>query len=170
MSVIVSTLIGGLLALAGAWVGPHFQRKHERWRAVREDQKTLRDKAQELFDELDRLVYQSQKASLAAVAKLKDDTVEAVPVPDLGRVRAIAAIYFPSALPIIQEHEARHQQVMQVVVDEAKSALGQGAQGLETLKALPMFMTSKYQEFASNFVVAMRAHLATEVPKLELEG
>lgn len=169
MDAILQTVVGGLLALGGVLIGPYFQRKHERWKAKREDQNILRAKAQELFDELDSIIRQSQEASLAAVARMQDAAVKAKPVPDLGRVRAIAAIYFPTSLPLIENFETQHQQVTEFIVGEAKKAVDAGGQELETLKGLPMVMTVKYQQFASKFVREMREHLATNVPKIDLE-
>lgn len=165
---IVSTLIGGLLALAGAFIGPFLQRKHDRWMANRDDRRLLRDKAQELFDELDRVVLESRRASMSAVARLQDKTAENVPVPDLGRVRAIAAIYFPTSLELIEAYEERHSKLMMLMVEEVKNAVGNGADGLDTLRALPMITTVQFQKFTSDFVNEMRKHLADNAPKLEL--
>ncbi|MGB3710434.1 MAG: hypothetical protein WA985_01970, partial [Erythrobacter sp.] len=122
MEGIVQVLVGGLLALAGALIGPHFQRKHERWRADREDRELLRDKAEELFDELDLFLSESEDASVAAVARVQDDAVETKKVPDLRKVRAIATIYFPSSLELIEKYENDFSELMQWVVDESGKA------------------------------------------------
>ena len=169
MEAFLQTLIGGLLALGGASVAPFFQRKHERWRANREDRHLLRQKAQELFDELDRVIMGSKAASISAFARVKDDTVESKAVPDLGRIRAIAAIYFPSSLPLIEKFEKEHAATTANIVKSVDDAVAAGDKGLGTLKALPMIMTSQYQEFASRFVNEMRLHLAEQVPKITLE-
>ncbi len=102
------------------------------------------------------------------MARFKGDPVEAVPVPDLGRLRAIAAIYFPTSLTLIRSFEERQENFGKFVMDEAKKALGDGAAGLEALKALPMIVTSQSQALAMEFVREMRAHLTMNVPKLEL--
>jgi hypothetical protein len=129
----------------------------------------LRDKAQELFDELDRVISLSQEASLAAVARIQDDTVVTKQVPDLGRVRAIAAIYFPSSMKLIEEFEAQNLKVADMVVTQAKEAVEGGKAGLDTLKALPMIMAVKHQEHASSFARQMRDLIGTTVPKVELD-
>jgi hypothetical protein len=164
-----STIAGGLLALGGAWIGPHFQRRHERWRAKREDQNVLRQKAQELFDELDRLVNESQQASLSAIARLQDKSAASKPVPDLGGVRAIAAIYFPSSLSLVDAFENENQQILKSIADQAKVAVDDGEKGLGALQALPMIMAVKYLEFAGKFVRKMREHLKNNVPQIELK-
>ena len=170
MEAFFQTLIGGLLALGGAMIGPFFQRKHDRWRAEREDQHLLRDKAQEFFDELDRVVKESQSATMSAVLRIKDDTVESKAVPDLGRIRAIAAIYFPTSLGLIESFETELSTLAQSVVTGAQEAVDSGERGLGTLKALPMVMATKHQQFAARFVAEMRAHLAKNVPKIELDN
>lgn len=166
---VIQVLVGGLIALAGAFVGPFFQRKHEKWRADRDDRAILRGKAEDLFDELDQFVAKSQVASLAAVAKMQDDTVEAKQVPDLGRVRAIAAIYFPTALPLIDTFENENLEFMKWIGTQTESALKDGEAGLSVLKSLPMVMALKYQQRGSKFVSDLRKHLADKVPKMELE-
>ena len=169
MNAILQTLIGGLLALGGAMIGPFFQRRHERWRAEREDRHLLRDKAQELFDELDRVIKESQAASLSAALKLKGDNVESTAVPDLGRIRAIAIIYFPSSLALIENFEAELNALAQSVVREAEGAMESGENGLKMLKALPMVMATKHQQSTARFVAQMRDHFAKNVPKMELD-
>lgn len=169
MDAILQTLIGGMLALGGALIGPFFQRKHERWRAEREDRHLLRDKAQELFDELDRVIKESQAASISAVSRLKDDSVALIPVPDLGRIRAIAAIYFPSSLGLIENLEIEHVELGKEIVEHVQNAVEAGEKGLGTLKGLPVVMAARYQEFAARFVATMRTHLIENVPKIELD-
>ena len=100
------TLLGGLLALGGVVIGPFLQRKHEKWLLARQDEQLLREKAQELFDAIDTLVSKSQASTLSALARLKDESsAEAIPVPDLGNIRGLSTIYFPSLLDRIAKFE-----------------------------------------------------------------
>jgi hypothetical protein len=170
MDAILQTLVGGVLALAGAFVGPHFHRKHERWRASREDRHILREKAQELFDELDRMIKESQAASISAISRLEGGSDTHSAVPDLGRIRAIAAIYFPSSLGLIDSFEEEHRKLSSEIYDILKDALNSGEKGLGILRGLPMVVTTNYQQFASRFVSEMRSHLVDNVPKMELEN
>ena len=169
MDAIFQTLIGGLLALGGAMIGPFFQRRHDRWQAERQDRHLLRDKAQELFDELDRVIKESQVASMSAISQLKDSSIESKAVADLGRIRAVAAIYFPSSLTLIENFEAELNTLGQSVVETAQEAVNSGEKGLGTLKALPIVIATKHQQFAARFVAEMRMHLAKNVPKIELD-
>lgn len=162
-------LLGGVLALAGTLIGPIFQHRHERWKADRADRSILREKAEELFDELDLLVTASQAASITVIAMAKGDDVAAKPVPDLGKARSIAAIYFPSALDIIGDYEKQNLEFMNWVVSQTEEAIKAGAQGLGTLRGLPMIVTIENQKRAVMLVNDLRAHLSANVPKLELD-
>ena len=166
---VLQVLVGGLLALGGAFVGPFFQRRHERWIADREDRAVLRNKAEELFDELDSFVLKSQGASIAALARMQDSGVEAKPVPDLGRVRAIAAIYFPTSLTMIDAYEATNLEALRSIAEQTEEALKAGEKGLATLRGMPMKMAIEHQQAAASFVAELRKHLSENVPTLQLE-
>lgn len=168
MEAFLQTLTGGLLALAGALTGPFLQRRHDRWLAKRGDENILRDKAQELFDELDRISSQSGKASMSTISRLNKEANNAiVPIPELGRVRAITAIYFPSAMDIVTKFEADHVQLMQSVGQEAAQYVLEGQAGLEKLKALPMRATSEHLKLTLKLTKEMREHISGVVPKLQ---
>lgn len=168
MEAILQTLIGGLLALSGAFAGPYFQRKHDRWLADRNDRAHLREKGQELFDELDRFIREAQKASIFAIKQIQDKNAVSTPVPDLGRVRAISVIYFPVCLDLVDSFEIKHSNLFLEISNTAKKAVADGDAGLDQLKALPLLMTSLYQKLASDFVRQMRVNLAKNVPRMEL--
>ncbi|QUL38934.1 hypothetical protein [Erythrobacter sp. JK5] len=169
VALVIVAAIGVIGTLAASFVSPFYQRAHEKWKAEREDQAILRDKAEELFDEIDSYVSGYQQASVSAVARLKDETVEVRGIPDLARIRSITAIYFPSAMPLVEDFEKQNRVLMTAIVEQAKTATEQGAAGLDTLKGLPMIMTVKYQQLASEFIPKLRGHIATETPKLGLE-
>ncbi len=170
MEAILQTLIGGILALSGAFVAQYFQRKHERWVANRENERMLRDKAEELFEDLDRFFRESREATLSVVKKIIDDGVETKGVPDLGRVRAIAAIYFPTTLSLIGEFELAQINMSKFAIEQAKKAMETSDGGAAILKALPMVLTVKHQESATNFVNQMRDKLCSSVPILEMKN
>ena len=166
MEAVLQTLLGGLLAIAGAIAGPHLQRRHDRWTARREDEQLIRNKAQELFEELDRLSHESAKASVRAMEKLKDDSLDSIPVPQLGQARAIAALYFPSSLKLIEDFEEKHGALAKKVFEEADKAIKAGDQGVDVLKALPIIMITQFQSLANDFVFEMRAHIIDQLPKM----
>jgi hypothetical protein len=169
LAIVLAAAIGVLGALGGALVGPYLHHKHERWKAAREDEHLLRAKAEELFDELDKFVWQASDASVAAMAKLQGQEGEMKKMPDLGRVRAIAVIYFPTALDLINSFEADTLNLFKVVAEESGKAVEKGGEGLSLLKGLPMITAVKYQELATKLVGDLRNHLAVNVPKLKLE-
>ena len=165
MEAFLQTLLGGFLALAGSAIGPFLQRKHDRWVANREDSQLIRDKAQELFDELDRITSVSGQASTRVLERLKDENLEARQVPELGRVRAISALYFPGSLPLIQTFEDEAGKLMEEVVKLAENT----AANADRMKGLPVLMTLKHQKLASKFVRSMREHVNGVLPKLDVK-
>lgn len=171
MDAILQTLAGGLLALAGAIIGPFFQRRHDRWVAQQQANQLLRDKAQELFDEIDRLIRDAGQASIRAIQKIKDDNAEPLPVPDLGRIRSISAIYFPSCLELIQTFEAKHSESVRtsvrMVVEESKK----NYPASDVYKMIPVMMVTEFQTLSTDLCKEIRDRIASEVPAtLKLGG
>jgi hypothetical protein len=99
--------LGGLLALAGAAIGPFFQRRHEKWKANREDEQLMRDNALELFEELGRIRDGTRESTSASLKQVTDSEAEVVAIPEIGRVRAIATIYFSNICPLLDEYELK---------------------------------------------------------------
>lgn len=97
IEIIAPVLVGGALALLGTFVGPFFQRKHEKWKAEREDAQLIRLKADQVFLELDCIRDQATSARIASVKRLVDENEPPVALPALGKVRLIVPIYFPTA-------------------------------------------------------------------------
>ena len=167
MEAVLQTLIGGFLALGGALIGPFLQRRHDRWVAKRQDDQLLRDKAQELFDEIDAMVSASQASMLSALARMRDKAAsETIPVPDLGRIRAISTVYFPVLFERISKFEADTGAFYKKVVEMAEGSLKTGEEGLETLKSMPFVMTGQYQTLTAELATDLRAQLRGVVPKL----
>jgi hypothetical protein len=170
MDALLQTLLGGIIALAGAAIGPWLQRNHERWRAQREDEHLVREKAQELFDELDRVVRDSAKASVRAMERITNKDLEAFPVPDLGKIRAISLTYFPDLMNAISSFEIKHAALAEKIIAEARAATDKGDAGLDILKALPVLMVTSYQEVANDLVKAIRTDISQHIPTLKLEA
>ena len=89
--------------------GPFFQNRQQKFDAKRQDLVILRDRAQDIFDEIDIVVRKAQLASISALQILTDRHANQPEVPepvaDLGRLRGLVAIYYPSALPILTQFE-----------------------------------------------------------------
>ena len=162
---VVSTLIGGSLALAGAFVGPFLQRKHDRWMAGRADHQTLRQKAEELFSELDALTQQSRRASVRTLERLKDEALEAVSIPDLGRVRALTTVYFPRLLPYLDQFQSDLDSLYQKIIPD----LGAAGEALDAakIKGLGVLLVIEYQQIAGKLASEVRREMAKITPKFE---
>ena len=169
MEAIFQTLLGGILALAGAMLGPFFQRRHERWKARRDDEKVLRAKAEELFEELDRVGLQAGQASVRSLQMIKDKSLQALPVPDLGKIRAIVVMYFPDAIQIIENFENSHSTATKGIFNSLKECLESGRDNPDEIAVLGVMLTTTYHSLASKYVKEMRAAVAGSVPLLHLE-
>ena len=165
---IVSTLIGGLLALAGAFVGPFLQRKHDKWLARLTDHQTLRQKAEELFAELDAVTHISGKASLRTVERLQDGTLEAISLPDLGRVRALATVYFPKLLPHLDQFQTEINGLWKELIPD----LGAASKALDAdkIKGLGVVMVLQHQQISTRLVQAVRLEMIEITPKFESDN
>lgn len=167
ISGLLSTLLGGFLALAGVLLGPFFQRKHERWLAFRSDQALLREKAEQLFDELDRITDQSHAATMSSLKNAQDENREIIPVPDLGKIRAISTVYFPSILPLIDEYEEKRSSSAKIVLNYWKDAMKKGGISPTEMKAMQVMVVTEHGTNASELVTAVRKHLCEIVPRLQ---
>ena len=166
MDAIYQTLLGGALALAGSSLGPFFQRRHERWKARREDEKFLREKAEELFDELDRVGQQAAQASVRSMQMISNKSLEAIPVPDLGKIRAIATMYFPTTTKILESFEKSHSDETRKIFDEIRESVDRGRADPDEIKALTVLITATYQSLASECIKKIRIEVAQTVPLL----
>ena len=162
---IISTLIGGLLALAGAFVGPFLQRKHDRWMARRADHQILREKAEELFSELDTFVTQSGRASIRIIERLVDENLETIVLPDIGKVRALSTVYFPRLLIHLDQFQADIRAVFKKIAPE----LGDAGKALDAkkIKGWGAMMAIEHQEIAIKLVDAVRREMIEISPKFE---
>ncbi len=166
MDAIYQTLLGGALALAGSALGPFFQRRHERWKARREDEKFLREKAEELFDELDRVGNQAAQASVRSLQMISNASLEAIPVPDLGKIRAITTMYFPNSMITIENFEKSHSEETRKIVESLKRSVASGKNNPDEIKGLTVLMTTTYQSLASECIRKIRSEIAGTVPLL----
>jgi hypothetical protein len=162
---IVSTLIGGLLALAGAFIGPFLQRKHDRWLAHRADDQMLRHKAEELFSELDTLTDKSGKASIRVVERLKNAELDTIPLPDLGHVRALAIIYFPKLLPHLDQFQNDIDELWKKLIPD----LGTASEALDAgkIQGLGVVTVIQHQQISTKLVQAVRREMVEVTPKFE---
>lgn len=162
---ILSTLVGGMLALVGAFVGPFFQRKHERWLARREDHAVLRAKAEELFAELAVLTAQSGQASVRTVERLRNESLDSIPLPDLNRIRSLSTVYYPKLLPHVTAFEEDRKAMFEKLLPSLRVA-GEEADP-EAIKGLTVVMAIQYQQLASKLVRAFQEEMIEVAPKFE---
>ena len=170
LAIVLAAAIGVAGALGGALIGPFFQQRHERWRADRDDRELLRAKAEELFAAIDDFIAGVSDSTRSAMGQLHKEKVEPQQLPDLGRVRSIALIYFPTSLDLIEAFEADTIEIARDIAEESIAALDAGPAGVDTLKRMPLIITHRYQWRSTKLIVDLRNHLSANVPKLHLEA
>ena len=164
-AIVLAAAIGVLGTLLGSFVGPFFQHKHEQWRAKREDQQLLREKAADVFDELDRIVSQSHSANIAALQNLNGEDVKTSPFPDLGRLRMLTTVYFPQTLDIVSKYENERQKLSIELGKKISEQIPKNEPN--AIKAINVVMMSKFADAATKFVREMRLALASVAPKIQ---
>lgn len=160
-------MLGGLLTLGGSTAGPFFQNRQQRFDAKRQDLAILRDRAQDIFDEIDIVVRKSQLASISALQSLADrhgnQPEVPEPVADLGRLRGLVAIYYPSALPILTQFELQNVNLLESVQKEFTSSIKNGAPDINVIKALTAAMPVNHQKIVDLLSTNLRNHITERV-------
>lgn len=129
----------------------------------------MRDKAQLLFEEIDSLVRESQLASVDAIGRLKGDKTDIPrPIPDLGRVRALVAIYFPSASQMVADFEAKSRSHISRTNDMVKKIMDESG-SVDKLSGIPALLATTHQGYVSEFASELRSHLVENMRKFLVE-
>ncbi len=167
---LIGVVLGSALVLLGTLVGPYFQRRHEKWRAVREDQALLRSKAQEIFNEIDFVVEKSREASIDALQRLmqlsNSNGGSAKAVADLGKLRGLVAIYYPTGLDYIDAFEENSATLINNIKSKINEAIQRGEQGAAELVKLPTLMAVSHQRVVDVFADELRKHIIEQVKKI----
>jgi hypothetical protein len=106
-TVLIAAISAGA-GLAGSVVVGHFSLRGLGLAHRREDAAAIRMKAEELYGELDRLQAQGGVVSVHALVAMqtKQGSPDQFPPLDLGKMRALAGLYFPECLPPVREYDA----------------------------------------------------------------
>jgi hypothetical protein len=171
MKDILLVIITGLLTLGGSFLGPFFQNRQLRFNA---NLGILRDRAQDIFDEIDVVVRKSQLASVLAMQNFAgtqgDQPNKLESVADLGRIRGLVATYYPTALPILAKFEFESDSLIQEIQTQLKLSVKDGVPDNKLLKALPAMMATSHQKIVSSLASELRNHITEKVaeyaPKL----
>lgn len=165
MDDIIPVLVGGVVALAGALIGPFFQRRHEHWKASREDAQVLRDKAAEIFSEMDRIAMESHQASIAVIKNLIEENGVPSPLPDLGKVRMLVAVYFPSLKGLVDSYESRVRELEKELAQEISKA--NQSYDVAAFKRATAIIVQKRNQQAFEFVKSIRSEITNKLPRLK---
>jgi hypothetical protein len=114
---VVIAIVAGASALGGAYLGPFMQHKERKKEADRADSAIMRDKAEEIFQEIDRFLSETyasiQNARIHSknlIDHVQSDKQNNIQRPaNLGKLRALVATYYPSAILIIDDFDKKVQ-------------------------------------------------------------
>ena len=122
---VLNTIAAGGFGLAGTYLVPRSQREARRHEERRANAAIMRDKAEQIFEEISRLERaigaQFLVATRVAAGMAEDDDA---PLADFDKIRSLAAVYYPSLLSALNELEAPMQERLQRVTEALKTAAG----------------------------------------------
>ncbi|KWV92763.1 hypothetical protein [Erythrobacter sp. YT30] len=167
VALVIVAIVGVLGTLGGAVIGPLFQRKHEQWKARRADEQLLRDKAQELFDELDRLTIGSHSSMISTMQRVGSEESEVQPVPDLGKIRAITTVYFPTCQGAVVRFENAVREQGIETTNQMRKMMNDGDLGANAIKAMTISLVTQHQAISRDLVVELRKELNAIVPRIK---
>ncbi len=145
------------------------QGKQKRDESRRLDNALMRDKAQEIFDEIDQIIDKSRTASTDAMQRIfpnpPTNEKPISPVPDLGCLRGLVAIYYPICSPIIATFEANILQPFQNLKGELFDAMNDGENGAKNIKGIHAILVTTHNQLIERLAADLRAKIAGEVRK-----
>ncbi len=104
---VLNTLAAGGFGLAGTYLVPRGQREARSHDERQANARIMRDKAEDIFSEISKLEQIMGLRFVAATrATVAGDDSGDGPLPSFDKIRALAAVYYPSLLAILDEIEA----------------------------------------------------------------
>jgi len=120
---VLNTLAAGGFGLAGTYLVPRGQREARRHEERRANAAIMRDKAEQIFEEVAKLEHeiglQFQAATRAAVTGEDDGAGE---LAGFDRIRALSAVYYPGLLGVLDTLEAPMQERLKRSTEALKAA------------------------------------------------
>ena len=167
MEQIFIAVVAAASALVGSYLGPFMQRKQSAADATRADAALMRDKAEQIFEEIDKFLVASRNASLSAFrllgpAELRDQT-PAVPMADIGKIRALIATYYPNGLPLIEEFDAEVKRASDVVLGQIKAEQKKDGPKPDAIRGYTAMLAADRGVTDASLAKKLRDHLVAEV-------
>lgn len=171
---VLNTLAAGSFGLAGTYLVPRGQREARSHDDRRANALIMRDKAEEIFSEISKLeqIMGAQFVVTTRAIVAGDDGSDS-PLPSFDKIRALAAVYYPSLLAILDEIEAPMKERMARALAAFKAATTSkplAAQEAD-LRLLTFEATLEQWKNVGIASRALRAKLIEEVrPYLPVQG
>lgn len=120
---VLNTLAVGGFGLAGTYLVPRGQREARAYEERRANAATMRDKAEQIFNEISKLEQEMGVQFITitrAIAAGEDEG--GTPLPSFDKIRSLAAVYYPSLLSVLDAIEAPMQERIQRTLGVIKMA------------------------------------------------
>jgi hypothetical protein len=124
---LLKTALIGLLGPAGIWFGWWLRQRDKKTDRDEKRRELLRNKAEEIYGEIDRVVARSGEVVVWALDDLSGRAERPKPQPEIAnRLKALLRMYFPASEPLLKAFE-------QAVSDAMNGAYGRD----EAIRLLP---------------------------------
>jgi len=137
-----------------------------KWQAKREDAALYREKASEVFEEVDHILNQSHRAlisSLSGWASEAEDKPERI--AELGKLRSLVATYFPDCLKLLDNFDAKSGEIF----DRMGTAVTGAGKGklpeADAIRAIRALAVGEHQRLVIKFAKELRIAMTNEVKK-----
>lgn len=104
---LATLVLGGALTLVGQWVGPSLQRQTSKEEAARLHRQAMAEKAEQLFDEIERVRARARSEVLLGSAPTEGEADKNYyyTTGELGRLRALIYIHFPKLRILVHSYD-----------------------------------------------------------------
>jgi len=120
---VLNTLAAGGFGLAGTYLVPRGQREARSHETRRANAAIMRDKAEQIFNEISILERNMGAQFLAATRSIAaGEDEDQAQLPDFYAIRSLAAVYYPNLLSVLDTLEAPMQERMQRITEALKLA------------------------------------------------
>jgi hypothetical protein len=127
----LQAIVIGLLAPGGIWLGWYLQRRDKRSESDREKKALLRQKAEQIYEEIEAVRKRNDAALMGAIEyQFRPNTELPELTPALGRLRALVNMYFPDGTRLIADYD--------IAVHKPIKAFGDAIADIESNQEMPV--------------------------------
>lgn len=167
----LQSIVIGLLAPGGVWLGWLLQHRDKASERERDTNELLRAKAEEIYQEIEAVRERNYAAVMDAVVYIyKADAELGELAPSLGRLKALVHMYFPGGAPLLAQYDiavdgpikALSETINEINADDKKPL----ADRLKQTKEARLECVQKASNVLIELLTKLTAFMNDEVKKL----